>query len=103
MAEAVAAVVSRMQSRLDGLSPEQGYLREFLGTYLRTTLAVGKAVDAAHFEDPAWVEQWDVVSAGLYLAAPATHLAGVRRRARGGWRSRRRPSCPRCATSCWAS
>src|SRR5690349_2497093 len=76
MAEAVAAVVSRMQSRLDGLSPEQGYLREFLGTYLRTTLAVGKAVDAAHFEDPAWVEQWDVVFAELYLAALDTHLAG---------------------------
>jgi hypothetical protein len=65
-----------MQERLDGLSPEQGYLREFLGTYQRTTLAVGKAVDAAEFEDPHWVERWDVAFAELYLAALDAHLSG---------------------------
>ena len=52
-----------MRERLDGLSPDQVHLREFLGTYRRTTLAVGKAVgkavDAGEFEDSAWVERRD--------------------------------------------
>jgi hypothetical protein len=48
-----------MRERLDGLSPEQRHLREFLGTYRRTTPAVGKAVDAGEFEDSAWVERRD--------------------------------------------
>jgi len=63
-----------MQERLDGLSPAQAYLREFLGTYQRTTLAVGKAVDAGEFEDPEWVERWDVAFAELYLVALDAHL-----------------------------
>jgi hypothetical protein len=63
-----------MQERLDGLTPEQEYLKEFLGTYQRTTLAVGKAVDAAEFEDPEWVERWDVAFAELYVAALDAHL-----------------------------
>ena len=57
VSEAVESVVRTMQERLDGLTPEQAYLREFLGTYQRTTLAVGKAVDAGEFEDPEWVER----------------------------------------------
>src|SRR5262245_23553516 len=65
-----------MQERLDGLTPAQAYLREFLGTYRRTTLAVGKAVDAGGFEDPEWVERWDVAFAELYLVALDAHLAG---------------------------
>src|SRR6476661_8419790 len=76
MAGAVDAVVATMQSRLDALTPEQEPLREFLGTYQRTTLAVGAAVDDARFEDPEWVEQWDVAFAELYLAALDAHLAG---------------------------
>jgi hypothetical protein len=65
-----------MQDRLDGLTPSQKYLAEFLGTYRRTTLAVGKAVDDGHFEDPDWVEGWDVAFAELYLTALDAHLAG---------------------------
>src|SRR3954454_20194302 len=76
MGEPVDAVVSTMQERLDGLAPDQEYLREFLGTYRRTTLAVGKAVDNGLFEDPEWVERWDVVFAELYLTALDAHLAG---------------------------
>ena len=38
-------------------------------TYLRTTEAVGAAIDDARFEDPAWVENWDVVFADLFLDA----------------------------------
>ena len=77
MAEAVTAVVAVMQSRLDALTPEQEHLRDFLGTYLRTTLAVGKAVDDGLFEDPEWVEQWDVAFAELYLAALDAPLRGA--------------------------
>jgi hypothetical protein len=76
VADAVTAVVGVMQSRLDTLTPGQEHLREFLGTYQRTTLAVGTAVDDALFEDPEWVERWDVAFAELYLAALDTHLAG---------------------------
>jgi hypothetical protein len=67
-----------MRERLDGLSPEQAHLREFLGTYQRTTLAVGKAVDAGEFEDSDWVERWDVAFAELYLDALDAHLGGGR-------------------------
>ena len=76
MSEAVETVVRSMQDRLDGLAPEQAYLREFLGTYQRTTLAVGRAVDGGAFEDPEWVERWDVVFAELYVVALDAHLSG---------------------------
>lgn len=74
MADAVAAVVSDMQARLDRLPPDQAHLAEFLSTYQRTTLAVGKAVDAGGFEDPTWVERWDVAFAELYVTALDLHL-----------------------------
>ena len=70
MAGAVDEVVATMQSRLDALSPAQEPLREFLGTYQRTTLAVGKAVDLGVFEDPEWVEAWDVASSYLSAIRP---------------------------------
>jgi hypothetical protein len=73
---AVDAVVRTMQDRLDALPVEQAYLREFLGTYQRTTLAVGKAVDGGAFEDAGWVERWDVAFAGLYVVALDAHLSG---------------------------
>jgi hypothetical protein len=47
--------------------------RFFLGTYLRTTRAVGAALDAGQFEDPNWVTDWDVDFAGLYLDALEAH------------------------------
>lgn len=76
MTDAVDSVVWEMKSRMEGLRLEQEYLREFLGTYQRTTFAVGKAVDDDYFEDPGWVERWDVVFAELYLDALDTHLSG---------------------------
>jgi hypothetical protein len=75
---AVDAVAATMQARLDGLSREQAHLGEFLGTYRRTTLAVGRAVDEGLFEDPGWVERWDVAFAELYVSALDAHLAGGR-------------------------
>src|SRR5437764_1253698 len=72
----VAEVVARMQDRLDGLPADVQHRAAFLGTYLRTTMAVGKAVDGGSFEDPDWVEQWDVAFAQLYLDAYDAELAG---------------------------
>jgi hypothetical protein len=51
------------------LEAEGDPARFFLGTYARTTRAIGAALDAGAFEDPAWVEEWDVVFADLYLDA----------------------------------
>ncbi|WP_344045647.1 DUF5995 family protein [Nocardioides panacihumi] len=76
MADAVVAVVAEMQRRLDALPADQEQLGDFLGTYLRTTLAVGKAVDGGLFEDAEWVARWDVAFAELYVDALDAHLSG---------------------------
>jgi hypothetical protein len=75
MADAVVEVARTMRDRLDGLAPEDESQMAFLETYLRTTLAVGKAVDDGLFEDAAWVTQWDVAFAELYLEALDLHLS----------------------------
>ncbi|MFD3399589.1 DUF5995 family protein, partial [Kribbella sp. NPDC058693] len=83
----IADVVARMQQRLDELPEEVAQRRFFLSTYLRTTQAVGKAIDDARFEDPAWVEVWDVEFVELYLRAHDADLAaggGAGRAARRG-------------------
>jgi hypothetical protein len=74
----VESVLDAMQQRLDAFPPAQRGPRQFLETYRRTTAAVGSAVRTGHFEDPDWVERWDVVFADLYLAALDLHLAGSR-------------------------
>ncbi|MEV4261596.1 DUF5995 family protein [Kribbella sp. NPDC049584] len=71
----IADVVARMQQRLDELPEAIAHRRFFLSTYLRTTQAVGKAIDDARFEDPEWVEFWDVKFAELYLHAHDADLA----------------------------
>jgi hypothetical protein len=72
----IATVVAAMDDRLLRMPPDRSAQRLFLQTYRRTTLAVGKAVDDAQFEDPEWVERWDVAFADLYLAALDLDLAG---------------------------
>src|SRR5689334_247108 len=72
----IGDVVAAMDARLVRMPPERAARRLFLETYRRTTLAVGKAVDDAQFEDPEWVERWDVVFADLYLAALDLDLEG---------------------------
>jgi hypothetical protein len=62
-------VVARMRQRVAELPPELAHRRFFLETYLRTTQAVGRAIDQGRFEDPGWVEVWDVRFAELYLQA----------------------------------
>jgi hypothetical protein len=65
-----------MQERLDAFPPGRDSQRLFLQTYQRTTAAVGHAIEEARFEDPEWVERWDVVFADLYLDALDLDLAG---------------------------
>jgi hypothetical protein len=74
--QTVAAVVRRMQQRLDELPPALAHRRFFLGTYMRTTQAVGAAIEASAFEDGYWVERWDVAFADLYLVAHDAAAAG---------------------------
>jgi hypothetical protein len=58
-----------MDALLADLEAEGDPARFFLGTYSRTTRAVAAALEQGHFEDRAWVEEWDVVFADLYLDA----------------------------------
>jgi hypothetical protein len=74
----IADVVARMQRRLDDLPADLEHRRVFLATYQRTTDAVAAAITDARFEDPDWVERWDVAFAELYLAAHDADLAGER-------------------------
>jgi hypothetical protein len=69
----VAALIARMEDVLRQLESERDPARFFLGTYLRTTQAIGAALDAGMFEDPVWVAAWDVDFAGLYLDALESH------------------------------
>jgi hypothetical protein len=72
----VAEVVAQLQQRLDNLTADRRHWRPFLGTYLRTTEAVGAAVRDGLFSDAGWVQRWDVVFAELYLLAHDADLAG---------------------------
>jgi hypothetical protein len=67
----VAALVARMDDVLRGLGGDPA--RFFLGTYRRTTAAVGEALDGGAFEDPDWVARWDVDFAGFHLDALEAH------------------------------
>jgi hypothetical protein len=75
--EGIARVVAALQERLATLTPAEEPKREFLATYQRTTIAVARAVERGVFEDPAWVEEWDVVFADLYLDAFDAARAGA--------------------------
>jgi hypothetical protein len=82
----IAEVVAAMDARLVRMPPDRTAQRLFLETYRRTTLAVGKAILDAQFEDPEWVERWDVVFADLYLAALDGDLAGSMKAVPRPWR-----------------
>ena len=77
-ARPIAVVLHRMQQVLDAIPAELPHRRFFAGTYLRTTRAVGDAVDQAFFEDPEWVERWDAAFADLYLDAATDEASAPR-------------------------
>jgi hypothetical protein len=66
---AIGRLLARMDGLLADLEAEADPAGFFLGTYTRTTRAVAAALEDGLFEDPAWVEEWDVVFADLYLDA----------------------------------
>lgn len=68
-------IVQRMQQRIDDLPARLDHHRVFPATYRRTIRAVGEAVNAGRFEDPAWVVRWDEAFAGLYLSALDAELS----------------------------
>ncbi|SDB88771.1 hypothetical protein GA0111570_106124 [Raineyella antarctica] len=72
----IAGLMTDMRRRLGAL-PADDPARAFLSTYLRTTAAVAEAIDAGTFEDPVWVEEWDLAFADLYLRALDAHLSGA--------------------------
>jgi hypothetical protein len=74
-ARTISDVLDRMVSLLDAMPPHLAARRAFLATYMRTTRAVAGAIEGAAFEDPSWVEAWDVVFADLYLDALDADLA----------------------------
>ncbi|NUR09944.1 MAG: hypothetical protein HOQ22_10065 [Nocardioidaceae bacterium] len=74
--EGVGVVLEQMRARLDALPPALAKRKVFLSTYRRTTAAVGTAIDEGRFEDPVWVERWDVVFAELYLHAHDGYVDG---------------------------
>lgn len=75
--DAILAVLSQMQDRLDCLPVDRESYRPFLDTYRRTTQAVGQAIGAGLFADPLWVCDWDVDFAGRYLSALDGALSGA--------------------------
>jgi hypothetical protein len=74
----ITEVMAQLQSRIDALPESRAHRRVFLSTYRRTTQAVGDAIAAGRFEDPEWVERWDVVFARLLFDAIDADLSGGR-------------------------
>ncbi|MGA7206004.1 MAG: DUF5995 family protein [Specibacter sp.] len=71
----IDGVARGLRDRLAALPPGRRHLGIFLATYLRTTEAVGAAVEQGIFEDPQWVGRWDAAFAQLYLAALDAELS----------------------------
>jgi len=76
-------LIARMEASLEPLRAAGDQRRYFHATYLRTTIAVADRIRDGGFDDPGWVERWDVAFADLYLDALQDGLAG--RRPPGPW------------------
>ena len=72
----ISGVLARMDVLLDTLPPELDTQATFLDTYRRTTVAVGERVEQGRFEDPGWVDRWDVAFADLYVSALEAAVTG---------------------------
>jgi hypothetical protein len=71
-------LIARMEAQLETLRAAGDRRRYFHATYLRTTIAVAERLRQGGFDDPEWVERWDVAFAGLYLDALQAALDGRR-------------------------
>jgi hypothetical protein len=67
----IRALIARIRGLLQPLEAGGDARRFFLGTYLRTTEAVADQIARGGFDDPPWVEVWDIAFADLYLDALA--------------------------------
>lgn len=65
----VEAVIDALTTLTDRFTEAGDARRWFAGTYLRTTVAVRDEIARGGFEDPAWVERWDLAFALLYADA----------------------------------
>ncbi len=74
--EATAELADRMAGLLADMDGAGDPARFFLGTYLRTTRAVGDAIAGGRFEDGAWVSAWVVDFADRYLSALVAERSG---------------------------
>ena len=72
----IAGVLEEMRAQSDRLPARLRHHGAFLGTYLRTTEAVGAAVSNGLFEDAGWVERWDAEFAELYFSALTAEVTG---------------------------
>src|SRR5438067_2024947 len=71
-------LIARMAAMLGPLEAGGDQRRYFHATYQRTTIAVADEIKRGGFDDPGWVERWDVAFADLYLDALETALTGQR-------------------------
>ena len=69
-------MIEVMTEQLTPLRERRDPRRFFHATYLRTTEAVHAELSAGGFDDPAWVERWDVEFARFYLDALQADLSG---------------------------
>jgi hypothetical protein len=76
--QGIDALIEAMTAQLAPLGARRNPRRFFHATYLRTTEAVRAELSAGGFNDPAWVERWDVAFARLYLDALQEDLSGGR-------------------------
>jgi Family of unknown function (DUF5995) len=76
MARVIEELIARMEALLEPLEAAGDQRRYFHATYLRTTIAVAEELKRGGFADAAWVEQWDVAFAELYLDALDADLTG---------------------------
>jgi hypothetical protein len=74
----IHALLRRMEGLLGPLEARGDPGRFFLATYKRTTSAVAEELRRGGFDDPEWVERWDVAFADLYLDAVEAAQAGRR-------------------------
>jgi hypothetical protein len=79
----IEELIAQMAALLESLRAAGDQRRHFHATYQRTTIAVADRLRDGGFNDPGWVERWDVAFADLYLDALQAALAG--RRQPGPW------------------
>ncbi len=74
--DTIDGLLGRMRRDLDRLTAQGDARRFFHGTYLRTTEAVAAEIDRGGFIDAAWLRQWDLAFADLYVDALDADLRG---------------------------